>query len=137
MAGKMQAVLTAAALLCAAPVAADPDISEGSWEITTVTEMSGSAMQLPPQKHIQCLTQDDLVPKDPRTPDSCAVTEKNIAGNTVNWTMECTNDSVKTVSRGAVTYTGENFSGTMDITMSGTDMKVRSAMKGRRLGPCR
>jgi len=24
----------------------------------------------------------------------------------------------------------------MDITMSGTDMKIRSTMTGRRMGPC-
>jgi len=136
MAGKMFAVVVVVVLLCAAQVSAGPDIKEGSWEITTATEMSGIAMKMPPQKHTQCLTKDDLVPKDPQTPSNCVIKDQRVSGNTVNWTMECTSDNVKTVSTGAVTYSGEKFSGTMDITMSGTDMKIRSTMTGRRLGPC-
>ncbi|MBM4312036.1 MAG: DUF3617 family protein [Deltaproteobacteria bacterium] len=136
MTGKIHVVLMAAVLLCAAPVAAGPDMKEGSWEITTTTEMSGIAMKMPPQKHTQCLTKNDVIPKDPQTPSNCVIKQQKITGNTVTWEMECTGDNVKTVSAGSVTYTGESFSGTMDITMSGTDMKIRSTMTGRRMGPC-
>lgn len=137
MAGKMLALVTVAVLLCAAQASAGPDIRDGSWEITTVTEMSGLAMKMPPQKHTQCLTKDALVPKDPQAPESCVIKDQRVSGNTVNWSMECTSDRVKTFSTGAVTYSGDTFSGTLDITMSGTDMKIRNTMTGRRLGPCK
>ena len=136
MAEKMQTLLLVAVLvMCASPVVANPDVQEGSWEITIVSEMSG--MTMPPQKHTQCLKSDALVPADPQMPQSCVIKDQRVNGNTVNWAMECSTEGVKTVSTGSITYEGESFSGTMDVAISGTDMKVVNTMSGRRLGPCK
>lgn len=135
MAGKIQ-ILVLVLVLYAAPAAAEPGIQEGSWEITTVTEMAGIAMKMKPQTHRQCLTKDDFVPKDPQAPSSCVVKDQRVSGTTVTWTMECSSDGVKTISVGTVTFSGDTFSGKVDISMSGTDMKVVSTMTGRRLGAC-
>jgi len=129
-------ILAVVLVLSAVPVAAGPDMKDGSWEITTTTEMVGISMKMPPQKHRQCLTKDDLVPKDPQAPESCVVKEQRVSGNTVSWTMECSSSNAKTVSTGSVTYSGESFSGRVNITMPGTDIKILSTMTGRRLGPC-
>jgi Protein of unknown function (DUF3617) len=136
MAKKIQVLLLVAVLvLCSSPVLASPDVQEGSWEITVVSEMSG--MTLPPQKHTQCLKSDALVPADPQMPQGCVIKDQRVSGNTVSWTMECSTEGAKTVSTGSITYEGESFSGTMDVTISGTDMKVVNTMSGRRLGPCK
>jgi hypothetical protein len=138
MTGKVQFLLLAVMLvLSAAPAWAAPDVQEGTWEITTVTEMGGAAMQMPPQKHVQCLKQGDLVPQDPHNPQTCVFKEQSVKGNTVNWTVECSAGGVKSVSTGSITYSGDRFSGRMDIAMDGTDMKLASTMTGRRLGPCK
>jgi len=136
MAEKMQTLLLVAVLvMCASPVVANPDVQEGSWEITVVSEMGG--MTLPPQKHTQCLKSDALVPADPQMPQNCVIKDQRVSGTTVNWTMECSTAGAKTVSTGSITYEGESFSGTMDVAISGTDMKVVNTMSGRRLGPCK
>ncbi len=130
-------VLVAVVMLFAAPVAAEPDVQEGMWEITTVTEMSGTAIQMPPQKHTQCFTNDDLVPIDPTAPQSCFIKEKRYSGNTLNWIMECSSNGLKTVSTGSITYDGDSFAGGMEITVNGSEMKLLNKMSGRRLGPCK
>jgi len=136
MAEKMQTLLLVAVLvMCASPVVANPDVQEGIWEITVVSEMGG--MTLPPQKHTQCLKSDALVPTDPQMPQNCVIKDQRVSGTTVNWTMECSTAGAKTVSTGSITYEGESFSGTMDVVISGTDMKVVNTMSGRRLGPCK
>ena len=136
MAEKMQTLLLVAVLvLFASPVLASPDVQEGSWEITIVSEMN--SIKMPPQKHTQCLKSDALVPADPQMPQNCVIKDQRVNGNTVNWTMECSTEGVKTVSTGSIIYEGESFSGTMDVAISGTDMKVVNTMSGRRLGPCK
>lgn len=138
MAKKMQLlILVAVLMLFTAPAGAGPDVQEGLWEITTVTEMGGTAMKMPPQKHTQCFTNDDMVPMDPQAPPSCVIKEKRVEGTTLNWIMECSSNGVKTVSTGSVTYDGDSFSGGMEIAVNGTDMKLINTMSGRRLGPCK
>ena len=129
-------VLVAVVMLFAAPAGAGPDVQEGMWEITTVTEMDGTAIQLPPQKYTQCFRNDDLVPIDPKAHQNCVIKEKRYVGNTLNWIMECGSDGIKTISTGSVTYDGDSFSGGMEIAIGGSDMKLVNTMSGRRLGPC-
>jgi hypothetical protein len=130
-------ILVAVLLMCAAPAGAEPEVQEGLWEITSVTEMGGTAIKMPPQKYTQCFTNDDLVPIDPQAPRSCVIKNKRYEGNTLNWTMECSSSGVTTVSTGSITYSGESFSGSMEIAVNGTDMKLANTLSGRRLGPCK
>jgi hypothetical protein len=124
-----------AVFLCAVPAGAGSNIQEGLWEITTEVKMSG--MQVPPQKHTQCFTKEDMVPVDPNNPQGCVVKEKNINGNTVNWTMECSTSGATTVSKGSITYAGDSFSGKMETTVKEMNMEMTSIMSGRRIGPCK
>jgi hypothetical protein len=130
-------VLVAVVMLFAAPAGADPDVQEGMWEITTVTKMSGTAIQMPPQKHTQCFANDDLVPRDSQAAQGCVIKEKSYEGNTLNWTMECSSNGVTTVSTGSITYDKDSFSGGMEIAIGGAEMKLVNTMSGRRLGPCK
>jgi hypothetical protein len=128
-------ILITVLMLFAAPAGAGPDVQEGMWEITTEAKMSG--LQMPPQKHTQCFMNDDLVPMDPTAPQSCTIKEKSYKGNTLNWTMECSSEGVKTVAKGSITYDKDSFSGGVDITIGGSNMKFTNTMSGRRLGPCK
>ena len=138
MVKKMHVLIVVAVLmLFVAPAGAEPDVQEGMWEITTVTAMGATGIQMPPQKHTQCFTNDDLVPIDPQAPQSCSIKEKRYKGNTLNWIMECSSNGVKTVSTGSITYNKDSFSGGMEITVNGSDIKFVNTMSGRRLGPCK
>ena len=128
-------ILITVLMLFVAPAGAASDVQDGMWEITTETKMSG--MQMPPQKHTQCFTNDDLVPMDPTALQSCTIKEKSYKGNTLNWTMECSSEGVKTVAKGSITYDKDSFSGGVDITIGGSNMKFTNTMSGRRLGPCK
>ena len=130
-------LLVAVLVLFSAPVFAGPDMQEGLWEVTLVFEMNGSSMLMPPQKHTQCLSKADMVPKDPKAPQNCNIIEQRIDGNTVDWIMECSEGDMKTVSKGSIVYGGDSFSGRMDVDIDGTSMKLVSTMTGRRLGPCK
>jgi len=107
------------------------------WEITTVSTISGTAVEMPPQKHTQCFKNDDLVPRDPQAPQSCVIKEKRVDGKSLHWIMECSSTGVKTVSTGSVTYDGDSFTGEMEIAIGGSDMKLVNTLSGRRLGPCK
>ena len=50
-----------------------PDMQEGEWEITSKTEMPGMPMEMPPMKHIQCLTKEDFVPQSSQPGQECKV----------------------------------------------------------------
>ncbi|MCP4717197.1 MAG: DUF3617 family protein, partial [Deltaproteobacteria bacterium] len=41
------------------------------------------------------------------------------------------------IGSGTITYKGDSFSGTVDMTVKGMGMKMKSTMKGRRLGACK
>jgi hypothetical protein len=69
------------------------------------------------------------------TNPKCGWRSSKTKGNTVTWTMECSNPGGKMTGKGKVTYQKESMSGTM--TMEGPGMQMISKFSGRRLGPCK
>ncbi len=120
---------------------AAPDMNPGQWEITTTMEMVGVPMKMPSITTKQCLTKDDLVPKQPSRPgvkQPCEVKNTKVDGNTVSWDMACT-DQNHTSGHGEVTYAGDTFVGTirMESTLGGKQkMRMILHMKGKRIGAC-
>ena len=120
---------------------AAPDMNPGQWEITTTMEMVGVPMKMPSITTKQCLTKDDLVPKQPSRPgvkQPCEVKNTKVEGNTVSWDMVCS-DQNQTSGHGEVTYHGDTFEGTiqMNSTLSGKQkMQMILHMKGKRIGAC-
>jgi Protein of unknown function (DUF3617) len=50
-------------------------MKEGLWEITTKMKMQG--MDMPPVKHTQCITKDDLVPRGSQQPgQECEIADE-------------------------------------------------------------
>ena len=110
------------------------NMKEGKWEITSTVEMKGMpAGMMKPQTFTTCLKQTDYVPKNADQKD-CTMKDVNVSGNTVSWEAVCKDSSGK----GTITYAGDTYDGTMEMTMKegGKDMHMKMTMKGKHIGPC-
>jgi hypothetical protein len=109
-----------------------PDMQEGLWEITSKVEMQG--MDLPAAIHRQCLKKTDPVPQGSQPGQECEIADVRVAGDTVSWSMLCSQPGGEIRGTGEITYHGDRFEGVMRIEMEGTEMISR--MHGRRVGDC-
>ena len=126
-------LLAAISITCAD---SGPNMKEGLWEITTKMQMQG--MDMPPVKHTQCITKNDLVPHGSQQPGKeCEITDVKESGNTVTWTMKCTGQGGEVIGTGEITYSGDSFKGTMTITMPQANMEMTSNLSGKRIGKCK
>jgi len=128
-------------LLCGAGMnpalaAGQVDMQDGEWEITTRVEMPGIPVQIPPMTFSQCITQQDLVPKNEQPDSECTVTHNQIDGNTVVWSIVCKGEGGETRGDGQITYHGDRFEGNMQMSMP-EGMTMTNYMNGKRIGPCR
>jgi len=114
-----------------------PDMREGKWEITTKMEMPGMPMSIPPSKHTQCLTKKDLIPQNTQSGQECQISQSKVTGNTVTWSIKCSGEGGETKGTGTMTYSGDNFKGTMKISMPYQNMEMTSTIDGRRIGDCK
>jgi hypothetical protein len=112
-----------------------PDFREGEWEFTVKVEMPSMGMKMPPSTYTQCMKKDNPVPQNNQPGQACRVSDMKTKGNTVTWTMVCSNPAGKMTGKGKVTYQKESMSGTM--TMEGPGMQMISKFSGHRLGPCK
>ena len=125
-------------LLSATTAAADYDINEGLWEITTKVEMEGMPMTMAPFTNTQCITKDTLVPKSDQPGQECKLINQKITGNTITYDMECSGPGGSMKGHGEATYTGDTMTGKMEMKMpSQGDMKMIMKMSGKRIGPCK
>jgi hypothetical protein len=136
-------------LMVAGAAQAEPvDMNPGEWQITTTVKIegmpAGSPMpsQLPPQVVERCLTQEDLVPKpEQQAQQQCKITEQEVIGDTVKWTMTCDapEGGAKGSGTGTITYSRETLKGAfiMKTQVPGMgEMTMSSKIEGKRLGPC-
>jgi len=125
---------------CGGAYAADPNMKDGLWEITTKTEMKGMPGNIPPTTMKQCLTKKDNVPQEDKGKNpNCKMTENKVSGDTVTWTMLCKEKDGTMDNKGQMTYKGDTFDGKSVMTMkdkSGKAQVITSKMTGKRLGPC-
>ncbi len=112
-----------------------PNMKEGLWEITTKTKMPG--MEMPPMKHTQCITKNDLVPQSSQPGQECKITETKVIGNTVTWTMQCKTQGGEMKGTGKIIYSGDSFEGTMIMSMPQANMKITTHISGKRIGDCK
>jgi Protein of unknown function (DUF3617). len=120
---------------------ASAEMKEGQWEITTKVEMKGMPVQMPATTMKQCMTQKDMVPKPEKQPkgQECTTKDQKVSGDTVTYTIECTNAKSTMVTSGKMTYKGDSFDGTSDTTIKAKgqpEMQMTSTMSGKYLGPC-
>ncbi len=118
---------------------ADLNMQPGMWETTITMNMPGMPMVPPPTTQRYCITQEDLVPRDPKSAKDCQRLDHKIEGNTVTWNAECKQDGRVTVGSGRITYAGDTYEGSMEMEMRngpGGGMKMTQTMQGHRIGDC-
>ena len=115
--------------------ASGPNMKEGLWEITSTMKMQG--MNMPSHTHTQCITKNDFVPKSSQPGQECTISDYKIEGNTVTWTLKCSTQGGEMNGTGRITYMGDSFEGTMNMTMPGSGAGVTTHMTGRRIGECK
>lgn len=147
----------AVVLCCAGAAGAADSIREGKWEFTTEMEVAGMPKmpELPPGVKLpegmtmstkgntmrttvtKCITNQDLVPADEQA-KNCKVTKMDRRGNTVNWSVVCTEKDMRMTGDGTATYSGNAMQSKMVMTSQGGGYSTRQEMKttGRYLGPC-
>ena len=113
------------------------NMQEGKWEITTKVEMPGMPTNMPPNKHIQCLTNNDLVPNNSQQGQECKITQTTIVGNTVTWVIQCKSQGEEMKGNGKITYSGNSLEGTIKMIMSQANMEMISHISGHRIGECK
>ena len=121
-------------VLPAPAVAGGPDMEPGLWEITTESRMQG--MNIPASTMTQCLTEDDMVPRNTQPGQDCEITDLTTSGDTVRWTMRCGGQGEEVESTGQIRYHGTSFEGNITTTIGSTGMTVESTLTGKRLGDC-
>ncbi len=116
---------------------AGPNINPGLWEITTETEMVGmQGMNVPPQTHTQCLTQEDLVPQSEEASKECQIMDVRQSGSTIFWKIICSGQNGSMEGTGAITYHGDSLDGVMDMVIQGANMQIKNTIRGYRIGEC-
>ena len=114
------------------------DLKPGKYEITAKVEMPGMPGGTPPQTTTQCLNEQNPVPDSSAGAQGCKITDMKTRGNTVTYTMECNREGMKTKITGEMTYHGDSFEGTTQMSMGPTagNMTVTTVLKGKRIGEC-
>ncbi len=137
---KLSAVLAGVALFfgLVACAGGGPDLEEGMWEITTEVNMPGMPMKIPPMVYRQCLTTENVVPKQgPAEQEICTYSSPKTKGNSVSWSAECKSPGGTTKNEGEITYKGTRFEGTLTMSMTGViAMSGTNSISGRRIGEC-
>jgi hypothetical protein len=128
-------ILLTATSICFAGSA--PDMQEGNWEITTRMEMQGMNTSMPPVTYTQCLTKKDFVPQSSQQQGECQITQSRVVGDTVIWVMKCHGHGGDAIANGTITYSGNRFEGTVEMSMDYSNMKMVNHISGHRLGDCK
>jgi hypothetical protein len=112
---------------------AAPNMEDGLWEITSTVDMPG--MPSRSFTHTSCLTKEKAVPQTAES--GCTIKDVKTQGNTITWTVVCMEG--KSTSTGKVTYTGTTMDGVVEtiVKANGETMRMKSTMKGKRIGPCK
>lgn len=132
-------MLFAGALLPAGSVSAKDIMHEGRWETTTQIKMEGIPFDIPPVKVTQCITKNDMVPKQKEGDTNCKMKSQKITGSKVTWSQECMDKGTKIESQGEITYSGDKYDGRMTmktIEKSGQASTSTAVLTGRRIGAC-
>ena len=117
--------------------AAALDLEDGLYEMTSKVDMPG--MAIPPTTVTQCLTKEEPVPDKAADEGNCEILDRTTDGNTVSWTMECSQQGQEMTSTGEMTYHGDRFEGTIKTVMGpqAGNMTIVTTITGKRVGDCR
>ncbi len=94
-------------------------------------------MKMPPNTYTQCIKKDQPIPKSEKPNQECTVKDIKTKGDTVTWTVTCTNRGGKMTGNGVATCKGDTMDGTMTMTTEGQAANFTSNYKGIRIGDCK
>jgi len=114
-----------------------PDIHEGEWKITVKFDAPGMPMKMPPNTYTQCIQKDQPIPKNEKPNQVCETKDIKTKGDTVTWSVVCTNRGGEMTGKGVATYKGDKMEGTMTMTMEDQGPNFISRYKGVRIGDCK
>ena len=60
-----------------------------------------------------------------------------VVGDTVTWVMKCHGHGGDAIANGKITYSGNRFEGTVEMSMDYSSMKMVNHISGQRLGDCK
>ena len=114
-------------------------IEPGMWEVTTTMNSS-----MFPQPRVQtsqeCIKDAQISPKDlaPDDDDSCSMSDVNVSGDSLSWSMQCNTPGGTMEGSGNFTSAGDSGSGNMQMNMNieGQSLNMEIVWKGRRTGSC-
>lgn len=114
------------------------DFKPGKYEITSKMDMPGMPANTPPQTIIQCMTDQDTMPKVGPENQGCKIMDIKQTKTTVSWKMECDQNGQTMTSTGKMTYNGKTFKGTVatSLNINGKNMVMTTAITGKRLSDC-
>ena len=114
-------------------------IEKGMWE-TTVTITSPMFPQPRVTTETECVDKSEFGIEDflPSEQSQCSVTESNVSGNTLTWSMQCSMEGMNSSGGGEITSKGDSGSGRMymNMEMQGQSFDMETTWQGRRVGPC-
>ena len=122
-------------LVTAPACAAEPDVKLGMWKWKSTMEIVGMPFPVPPISYSDCLTKEDLIPKQPDDNQQCKMLDKKITSDSVEWKMECNGDAGKAVSEGKISYNGTSAKGEIKTSTQGMNMIVK--LSGEHTGACK
>jgi hypothetical protein len=100
------------------------------WEYTSIMDMQGREMKLPPTQ--RCMPVEEPQ-RTPPTQGDCTMDKLETVGNTTRFEMSCGNPREMKGS-GSSTVTETTIEGEYTMASEGQEMKMR--VRGERLGPC-
>ena len=116
-----------------------PDIKEGLWEVTSTANIPAMPMKIPAVTIERCFTKQSINPENILQKKNCQMNNMDIQNNQAIWSMTCEQDGISMQGTGNIQYQKINFSGTFDMTMSGTSegsMNIHTQIAGRYIGVC-
>jgi hypothetical protein len=104
-------------------------IHEGQWKtvIGMTIENPDLPFALPSVKFMTstCITQKDAVPNIAQKNQKCETTDFKVIGSTVSWTSRCVDKNSTTEGSGEITYKDKAYEGSMHMTKTSSDPRIR------------
>lgn len=115
------------------------NMQEGLWEITSKASIQGMPFDMPPTTYTQCLTKENIIPQEQnQEQQECKLIDSDISGNTVTWSMACSQNGMTSNISGKISYKGTTMAGTMKVesnTPMGNSL-MNMITNGKRIGDC-
>lgn len=114
-------------------------INEGKWEVTTEVVMEGIPFKVPPTKTTQCITKENMVPRNSGKSSNCKVLDQRVSGSKVSWRVKCVDSHGTTDGEGVITYSSDTYRGSMNTKITdkaGKTQNMKAKYAGRRIGDC-